>query len=164
MLKIIGAISLTICTTSVGALYAKRLRLRCSELTNLIKAVDIIESEIGFNARSVAQILKNLQDSHIAKSCKTIKLCHGKNGEEFAQSIAQNAKSIPLESEDIKSLISFFELLGKSDTETEINRCKMQKSTLKLHLDEATQIARSKTKLCYTLGLFAGLTVSALII
>ena len=150
--------------TCIGALYAKRLRLRCLELTNLIKAVDIIESEISFNARNVAQILKNLKSSHISKSCKLIKLCNGTNGEEFAQSIAQNAKALPLEIEDIKSIISFFELLGKTDVETEISRCKMAKSTLKMHLDDAAQIAKNKTKLCYTLGLFAGLTVSALII
>lgn len=164
MLKIIGAISLTICSTAIGALYAKRLQLRCLELTNLIKMVDMIESEIAFNARSVAQILENLKDSHLAKSCKIIKICNGKNGVEFAKSIRQNARILPLEPDDVKSVVSFFEMIGKSDVQTEVSRCKMQKSTLKMHLDEATQIARNKTKLCYTLGLFAGLTASALII
>lgn len=164
MLRIIGAILLTICSTAVGALYAKRLRLRCDELTNIIKMVDIIEGEIGFNARSIAQIFEELKASHLAKTCKLVSVCDGKSGEEVAKNILKNKKLLPLEPDDIKSICSFLETLGKSDTSTEVNRCKMQKSTLKMHLDEALQTCKNKTKLCYTLGLFAGLTVSALVV
>ena len=148
MLKLIGVAAIILFTTGIGAMFARELRTRHKELECLLKIIRYIESQIRYKAMSVSAIIKNMSD----------------DGRQVADCIGKNSSSTSLKSEDIKIAQSFFNSLGKSDVEGEIENCRLHEKMLLARLDDASRQVSSKTRLYYTLGLFSGLMVSIIII
>lgn len=165
MLKLIGVAAIILFTTGIGAMFARELRTRHKELECLLKIIRYIESQIRYKAMSVSAIIKNMSDDGVSKDLRVMEKCkNAASGRQIADCIGKNSSSTSLKSEDIKIAQSFFNSLGKSDVEGEIENCRLHEKMLLARLDDASQQVSSKTRLYYTLGLFSGLMVSIIII
>ncbi len=85
-------------------------------------------------------------------------------GEQMAAGIEKNRFMTALTAEDMRIVRSFFTSLGKSDVEGEIENCRLHEDMLLPQIEDAKQQVRDKTKLYCSLGLFAGLMISIIII
>ena len=152
-------------TTGIGAMFVRELRARHKELECLLKIIRYIEAQIRYKAMSVSDIIKNMSADGLTKDLKVMEKCrNATSGRQVADYIAKNSSSTSLKSEDIKTIQSFFNSLGKSDIEGEIENCRLHEKMLLTQIDVASRQMSSKTKLYYTLGLFSGLMVSIIII
>ena len=152
-------------TTGIGAMFVRELRARHKELECLLKIIRYIEAQIRYKAMSVSDIIKNMSADGLTKDLKEMEKCrNATSGRQVADYIAKNSSSTSLKSEDIKTIQSFFNSLGKSDIEGEIENCRLHEKMLLTQIDDASRQMSSKTKLYYTLGLFSGLMVSIIII
>lgn len=152
-------------TTGIGAMFVRELRARHKELECLLKIIRYIEAQIRYKAMSVSDIIKNMSADGLTKDLKVMEKCrNATSGRQVADYIAKNSSSTSLKSEDIKTIQSFFNSLGKSDIEGEIENCRLHEKMLLTQIDDASRQMSSKTKLYYTLGLFSGLMVSIIII
>lgn len=165
MLKFIGVAAIILFTTGIGAMFVRELRARHKELECLLKIIRYIEAQIRYKAMSVSDIIKNMSADGLTKDLKVMEKCrNATSGRQVADYIAKNSSSTSLKSEDIKTIQSFFNSLGKSDIEGEIENCRLHEKMLLTQIDDASRQMSSKTKLYYTLGLFSGLMVSIIII
>ncbi len=148
-LKLIGVIILSVTGLLSGKALVERLKKRADKLDWYYKAVLQIGNSIGGTANEISSIIKSISGYSDYLTLR------------FPFALEINKEH--LKSEEILSITEFFEGIGNSEVEAEVERCKMYANIIREHYLSAKNEYNQKNKLYKMLGLFSGLSIAIII-
>lgn len=149
LMKILGAVLLSLTGTLIGINALSHLKKRAEVLNWYYKSAKLIGSRIGGTAAELYDIINTLYGKE-----QYIRLSRPFKVEFNAQG---------LNKDDLLTISEFFAELGSGEIETEIKRCEMYGNILKGRYKKAQEEYTEKSKLYKMLGLFGGLAVAIII-
>ncbi len=170
-MKLAGVIFIVISTCSVGLRIASTLRKHCKMLRQLLSALQVMESEIGFCSTPLPQVfaLMAIQtDGSLSRVFSSVARAMDKNRWLTPQSAMAKALQAETHSEMDKQvaeeLLSLSAGLGKYDRESQIATLDKAKARIGLLLQSAEQECNVRSKTYRVLGICAGISVAILLV
>lgn len=160
MLKITGCILILLAGAAAGYVQSRKLSMRVSFLEQCVRLVSALETEIRYNAGSIGELIKkHIQDSPYHSFLKNC-LQNLQRGSPFEKAWSGCVEAIPREygllEEDRAALDEFGKGLGVSDTDGQVNHCKLYLGVLRDRLKDAKTEKEKKGKLYFMLGTSLG--------
>ncbi len=149
LIKLIGAVFLSVTGFLSGKEAVDKLKKRSDTLSWHYKAIGKIGTYIGGTAKELEDIIKSISGYG---SFLTL-----------SSPFSINVNTESLKPSDVNLLSEFFGSLGEGEIEAEVARCKMYSNLIKELYESANREYLDKSKLYKMLGLFAGLTLSIII-
>ena len=149
LVKLIGALFLSVTGFLSGKSFVDRLKKRSDVLSWHYKAIGKIGTYIGGTAKELEDIIKSISGYSFYLT--------------LSKPFSINVKTEWLKDSDINLLTEFFGSLGEGEIESEVARCKMYSDLLKEAHLSANREYLEKSRLYKMLGLFSGLTVAIIL-
>ncbi len=149
LVKLIGALFLCVTGFLSGKTFVDKLKRRSDALSWHYKAIGKIGTYIGGTAKELEDIIKSISGYSFYLT--------------LSSPFSVNVNTDSLKISDVNLLTEFFGSLGEGEIEAEVARCKMYSNLLKEAHESARREYLEKSKLYKMLGLFAGLTISIVI-
>lgn len=146
-----------------GGWFFKKKKL----INNIVNFCGLLKVQIDFSNNEISKIIENNMDSYdyalkgILKSY--VKLLK-KESHIDLEVLRKNIKTNYLEEEELNTLLSFFNELGKSDKDNQINIINNYLVTFNSYLKESEISAKKYGTLFKKLGFFAGVLVSIILL
>ncbi len=160
-LKIVGGLFIVVCGFLFGNYYAGKLKKRCGILQSFISAVVTMQNTIAFTAAPVRELYEELAQEDSEAGLFFSRLCASK----YLQKTPEKAwnrtllECTALLKEDKEILRQLGQMLGESDTSSQINQLSLCRTQLEQQLENARTVASSNMKLARGLGVFGGIFV-----
>lgn len=165
ILKIIILILIFGVSYIIGVMIAKQYSKRVEELEDMKNSLIILQTKVRFSKEPLSLIFKYI--SNISKN-KEVFYKANENmktmlaGEAWRNSL--HTVHTNLEKEDIDILVSLGNMLGKTDSEGQVNHIEEIKELLSIQLKNANLEKEKNEKLYKTLGMTIGLTIVIILI
>lgn len=164
-LKIIFLILIFGSSSMIGIIIAKQYSKRLEELEDMKNALNLIETKIRFSKEPLSLIFKDI--SNVSKNKEIFEKTNenmndmlvGKAWKEAVEKANTNFKK-----EDIKILLMLGNMLGKTDSEGQINNIEEIKELLNIQIENANLEKQKNEKLYKTLGMTIGLVIIIMLI
>jgi len=165
ILKTIILILIFVISYLIGDIIAKKYSKRVEELEDMKNALNIIQTKIRFSKEPLSKIFKDI--SNISKN----KEIFDKVNENMKTMLAgtswskavQNANT-NFKKEDIEIISNLGNMLGKTDSEGQINQIEEVKELLNVQIENANIEKQKNEKLYKTLGMTIGLAIVIILI
>lgn len=150
VIKFAGFILITAAATLTGVSLSAGLKKRAETLNWYVRTVGIIGDKIRYSSAELSTVLEEIpnHDGFFAVHSP------------FRVEVLQNG----LNPEDAQTVNEFFSRLGMGDVAEQINICKMYMKELEFRYEDAKREFKEKSKPIKTLGFFAGLGISIILI
>lgn len=155
-----GASLLVLSGLMAGVLGAIRLKRRVRLLLDLKSLLQEFQTGIRYAAGSLPELILERLDSPFCRLAE-------REGEfllDPAKALAQAGKSLLWDQGDLELYLGFVSGLGVSDTQGQIEHIGLYRSLLEPRLERAQEEAAQKGKVYIGLGIFAGVTISLLLL
>ena len=139
--------------------------MRVVLLEKSLVMLSIIESNIGYFSISSSEIINKLMQNDEMKGLNFLSDCNAllKSGTDFptAWSNALHKKSCfqPMRKKDIEILTDFSIIFGKTDTDGQIQNCKVYSSMLNRQLNEAKAEYNRYSSMFSVFGILSGVCI-----
>lgn len=150
VIKLVGLVFLTASATLIGFNLSGNLKRRAETLNWYVRAAGIIGDKIRYSSAELSKILDEIP-AH-----DTYFRVH----RPFRVEVFENG----LNGEDIAAINDFLSALGMGDVTEQLNLCEMYKKELEFRYGDAKREFKEKSKPIKTLGFFAGLGISIILI
>ena len=155
------------CTSSLGIIYANTFVERTRFLSNLIYALQILETEIVYTNTPLPEVLiktANKTSSEITRIFEnTANILLRKEGyifsEAWKKAIDESNNIKKINQEDKELLISLGNGLGISNTQDQIKHIDLVRAGIKRNYESSLISQKKNTRLYKNLGLLLGLTI-----
>lgn len=167
IVKIITLLLIFLSSTYIGILISKKYLNRVKDLKEMKNALNIFSTKIKFTYEPIPQIFneisqkvnKNISNIFYIASCKMGNL---NAGEAWVQALEESNTN--MQEEDIETLKSLSNLLGKVDMEGQVNEIELVESFLDTQIELAEEDKNKYVKMYKTLGITIGLAVVIMLI
>jgi len=167
IVKILLYIAIILATVQIGRVIALGYTNRYKELKECKLALSILQTNIEYTMKPVAEIFQEIAKKvkpPIATVFQTAaekmkQQTAGKAWEEAFEQVGTNLKK-----EDIATMKSLGNLLGKTDIEGQVKEIQLVHHFLDTQIQEAQMEKNKNTKLYNTLGVVVGMTIVILLI
>ncbi len=159
-MELLGAALLILSGLLAGVLGAARLKRRVRLLLDLKSLMQAFQTGIRYAAWSLPELILERQDSVFCRLAE-------RDGEflfDPAKALEQAGKSLLWEQGDLELYLGFVGGLGVSDTQGQMEHIGLYRSLLEPRLEQAREEVGKKSRVYIALGLFAGVTVSLLLL
>ena len=159
-MKLAGAILLVLSGVIGGALGAARLQRRVRMLRDLKMLMQAFQTGIRFAAASLPELILEYQDFPFCRLAE-------KDGEFLlnpARALEGAGRVLLWDNGDWELYQGFVQGLGVSDVQGQMEHLELYRSLLEPRLEQAREEAMQKSKVFVALGLFAGVTLSLLLL
>lgn len=172
MTKVVGAILLIGTSTFIGFMMAERLNERSRLLLLLIRLLNILKTEIGFNSGLLAEVFQRAaqvihdpkMEMSLIKIAQNIGFGSDFNIEELWNDFINRPEMGLLLKEDIAVLKELGAYFGSTDRKDQIERIETARHRLEINL-EAADIAKMKQVRLYRyFGFAAGASIVCLLL
>ncbi|MEG0615729.1 MAG: stage III sporulation protein AB, partial [Oscillospiraceae bacterium] len=157
MLKIIGALLVTVMTTSIGIFLSKSLNERVKKLALIRQALEEISIQIRFKALTVFELLDELTKNPAFGELSFLKIAesspHNIPFSETWRNSLNDWKENSLKKEDIDLITDIGTNLGCTDIEGQLSTLELQKTKIEFLHKTALEEYQKKSKLYKSLGL-----------
>jgi len=165
VLKIILLILIFGSSSIIGMMVAKQYSKRLEELEDMKNSLNILQTKIRFSKEPLSQIFKD-----IGKVSKNKEIFENANknmktmlaGNSWRQAI--ETANTNLKKDDIEILTSLGNMLGKTDSEGQVNQIEEIKELLNIQIENANIDKQKNEKLYKTLGMTIGLAIVIILI
>lgn len=168
--KAIGATIVTLSATALGINSAIKYAERVKNLETLAKHVEFIESEISFSAPILSDAMykastfeQSIIGDIFADAAVSLK---NKNGKTFAEiwkkSVAKHASG--LFDKDMPLILSFADCANKGDVEVQTKALREYIKRINTTIEDIKPLCRKNAHLSRSLGIYAGLLISVLLL
>lgn len=172
LLKIAGGILIISASGLLGLFYAGRLSIRCSELNNIRRYMQMLETEIAYGATPLPAAMLNLAQRAegltgrffllVAESLSDRSFYSFKDAWIFA--VESIYGDTPLKETDILLLKGFGNILGSSDREDQRKHFELFYTQLKQQLDLAGEELHRSGRMYRSLGFLLGIAVYVVLV
>lgn len=165
ILKIIMLILILTLSYLIGNIIAKQYSNRVEELEDIKNSLNVLQTKVRFSKEPLSTIFKDI--SNISKN-KEIFIEANENmktmlaGEAWRNSI--QTVNTNLKKNDIEILSSLGNMLGKTDSEGQVNQIEEIKELLNIQIKNANKEKEKNEKLYKTLGMTIGLAIVIILI
>lgn len=159
-MELLGAVLLILSGLLAGILAAARLKRRVRLLLDLKVLLQGFQTGIRYAAGSVAELILERQDSPFCRLAE-------RDGEfllDPVKALGRAGECLLWDSGDLELYRGFVEGLGVSDTQGQMEHIGLYRSLLEPRILQAQEEAKQKVKIFIAVGLFAGVTLSLLLI
>lgn len=167
ILKIVTLLLIFICSTLIGVFIANKYKKRVEEISDMKKALNIIETKMKFTYSPIPDIFYDISkgfSNNIGKifsnSCKYMQFMSSGD----AWKLALDNTETNMQKNDIEVLKGMSKLLGKTDIEGQISEIELTDNFLNLQFDEAKQALDKNAKVYKSLGIICGLALVIVLI
>jgi len=165
ILKIIVLILIFGVSSIMGMMIAKQYAKRVEELEDMKNALNILETKIRFSKEPLSVIFKDISKlsknkeifEKINENMKT--MLAGKAWRQAIENTNTNFKK-----DDLEILMSLGNMLGKTDSEGQVNQIEEIKKLLNIQIENANSEKQKNEKLYKTLGMTIGLAIVIILI
>lgn len=149
----------------IGNMVAKLYSKRVEELEDMKNSLNILQTKIRFSKEPLSKIFKDI--SNISKNKEIFykanenmkTMLAGEAWENSIQTVTTNLKK-----EDIEIISSLGNMLGKTDSEGQVNQIEEIKELLNIQIQNANIDKQKNEKLYKTLGMTIGLAIVIILI
>lgn len=165
ILKIIILTLIFIFSYLIGLIIAKQYSKRVEELEDMKNSLNILEIKIRFSKEPLALIFKDIiklskNKEIFEKANENMKIMLA--GDAWRQAIEN--MNTNLKKEDVEILKTLGNMLGKTDSEGQINQIEEIKELLNIQIQNADADKQKNEKLYKTLGMTIGLAIVIILI
>lgn len=149
----------------IGNMIAKKYSKRVEELEDMKNALNILQTKIRFSKEPLSRIFKEISNISknkeiFDKTTRNMKtMLAGEAWRDSLQTINTN-----LNKEDVEVLLSLGNMLGKTDSEGQVNQIEELKELLGMQIQKADKDKQKNEKLYKTLGMTVGLAIVIILI
>ncbi len=167
VIKYISILLVFVVTFLIGYLLSKKYTNRVKELKELQIALELLENKIKYTYEPIKEIflqIKQMLVGPISNIFDSIvnNLDNGNVEQAFSKTLT-NVKTNLLK-EDIEIIVNLSKVLGKTETEGQVNQIKLANSFIKTQIQKAEKEEEKNSKLYKTLGATVGLTFVVILI
>ena len=165
LIRYIVLIAIMVCSTSIGFLLSKRYADRLNELTDFYVLINILQNKIKFTQLPLKEVFEDIGNISIKTNVKNIFLRSSSNiensnlEEAWQKAIEKEQALLNLKNEDIETINTLGNILGKSDIEGQISEIDEFKERLNLQIRQAEEEKKKNSKMFKSLGTIAGLVI-----
>lgn len=158
-------IAIMSCSTSIGFLLSKRYADRLNELSDLYVLINILQNKIKFTQLPLIETFEQIGNISVKTGVKNIflkcstELKNNKLEDSWKDVIKQEKVFLNLKNEDIETIITLGNILGKSDVEGQMNEINEFKERLSIQIKQAEEEKRKNAKMFKSLGTVIGLVI-----
>ena len=165
ILKIIILILIFITSYLIGNKIAKQYSKRVEELEDMKNSLNILETKIRFSKEPLSVIFKEI--GNLSKNKEIFKKANENMrtmlaGDSWKEAIENSNTN--LKKEDIEILSTLGNMLGKTDSEGQVNQIEEIKELLNIQIKTANIEKQKNEKLYKTLGMTIGLAIVIILI
>ncbi len=165
IIRYIVLIAIMSCSTSIGFLLSKRYADRLNELSDLYVLINILQNKIKFTQLPLIETFEQIGNISVKTGVKNIflkcstELKNNKLEDSWKDVIKQEKVFLNLKNEDIETIITLGNILGKSDVEGQMNEINEFKERLSIQIKQAEEEKRKNAKMFKSLGTVIGLVI-----
>ena len=165
IIRYIVLIAIMSCSTSIGFLLSKRYADRLNELSDLYVLINILQNKIKFTQLPLIETFEQIGNISVKTGVKNIflkcstELKNNKLESSWKDVIKQEKVFLNLKNEDIETIITLGNILGKSDVEGQMNEINEFKERLSIQIKQAEEEKRKNAKMFKSLGTVIGLVI-----
>ena len=165
IIRYIVLIAIMSCSTSIGFLLSKRYADRLNELRDLYVLINILQNRIKFTQLPLIETFEQIGNISVKTGVKNIflkcstELKNNKLEDSWKDVIKQEKVFLNLKNEDIETIITLGNILGKSDVEGQMNEINEFKERLSIQIKQAEEEKRKNAKMFKSLGTVIGLVI-----
>lgn len=171
MFKLLGACLILLATTWIGFEISRSYRDRPKQIRQLRSALSLLETEIGYGIRPLAQACHEISlrseepiGQIFGQSAKHLKNLDGISTYQcFEKAIEQVWKQTALKESEKAILLDFSSTLGISDREDQLQHVERAKANLEVEEQKAREEQQQYEKMVKTLGILTGALIVILI-
>jgi len=165
ILKIIILILIFTISYLIGMIIAKQYSKRVEELEDMKNSLNILEAKIRFSKEPLASIFRDI--SKLSKNKEIFEKVNENMktmlaGESWRKAI--EASNTNFKKDDIEILRNLGNMLGKTDSEGQVNQIEEIKELLNIQIENANIDKQKNEKLYKTLGMTIGLAIVIILI
>ena len=165
ILKIMILILIFAISYLIGIMIAKQYLKRVQELEDMKNSLNILQTKIRYSKETLSMIFRDISKISLNKeifnkaneNMKT--MLAGKAWKNSVKTVNNNLKK-----EDIEIIASLGNLLGKTDSEGQVNQIEEIKELLNIQIEKANLDKEKSETLYKTLGLTIGLAIVIILI
>ena len=165
IIRYIVLIAIMSCSTSIGFLLSKRYADRLNELRDLYVLINILQNRIKFTQLPLIETFEQIGNISVKTGVKNIflkcstELKNNKLEDSWKDTIKQEKVFLNLKNEDIETISTLGNILGKSDVEGQMNEINEFKERLSIQIKQAEEEKRKNAKMFKSLGTVIGLVI-----
>lgn len=159
-MKLLGAALLVLSGLIAGIAGAGRLKRRVRLLLDLKALMQAFQTGIRYAAGSLAELILERQDSSFCRLAE-------RDGDflwDPSKALEKAGRYLLWDQGDLDLYLGFVAGLGVSDTQGQLEHIGLYRSLLEPRLLQAQEEARQKARVFIAVGLFAGVTLSVLLL
>ena len=167
ILKVITLFLIFICSTLIGIFMASRYRKRVEEISEMKKALNMVETKMKFTYSPIPDTFEEVSKSFNNNVGKIFeKSCDYMRSKPLGEAWNLALDTIPtnLLKNDIDVLKGMAKLLGKTDIDGQISEIELTDNFLNLQFDEAKKALDKNEKVYKSLGVICGLALVIVLI
>ena len=167
LIKYLELVLILSASTYIGILISKKYLNRVKDLKEMKNALNIFATKIKFTYEPIPQIFKEISGK-VNKNISNIFISASKKmenmnaGEAWIQSLEE--KNTNMVKEDIETLKTLSNLLGKVDLEGQVNEIELVETFLDTQIELAEEEKNKYVKMYKTLGVTIGIAVVIILI
>lgn len=167
LIKYLELVLILSASTYIGILISKKYLNRVKDLKEMKNALNIFATKIKFTYEPIPQIFKEISGK-VNKNISNIFISASKKmenmnaGEAWIQSLEE--KNTNMIKEDIETLKTLSNLLGKVDLEGQVNEIELVETFLDTQIELAEEEKNKYVKMYKTLGVTIGIAVVIILI
>ena len=162
VLKLVISTFIVICSTKLGIEIASKYVIRENNLNEFKRDFEIIKNRIEYTYEPLDRIFSyigNLSRSEISKVFKEASKEISYNDPKDIWKNALEKKNLSLEKEDIKILVEFADVLGKTEKNGQINSINLSLNMLENQIGQARKMREKNETLYKKLGIIFGVAI-----
>lgn len=165
IIRYIVLIAIMSCSTSIGFLLSKRYADRLNELSDLYVLINILQNKIKFTQLPLKEIFEQIGNISVKTGVKNIflkcstELKNNKLEDSWKDAIKQEKVLLNLKNEDIETISTLGNILGKSNVEGQMNEINEFKERLSAQIKQAEEEKIKNSKMFKSLGTIVGLVI-----
>ena len=171
MLRLVGALLLTVGAAGLGLCAAWQLRDRVRSLRSLVGGLEILDRELSFRRTAMPELMERTARQAGAPACYLFARCRDhleELGERsfsqiWARAVAEEPELL-LAEEERAALLELGEILGRYDADGQIAALKRAEETLKACLTRAKEDRRRLGRVYTALGAGSGAMLAILLL
>lgn len=149
----------------IGIMVSKQYSKRVEELEDMKNSLNVLQTRVRFSKEPLCKIFKDI--SNISKN----KVIFDKTNENMKTMLAGDAWRNSIQTvntnfkkDDIEILCSLGNMLGKTDSQGQVNQIEEIKELLNIQIKSASEEKQKNEKLYKTLGMTIGLAIVIILI
>ena len=167
-MKLSGAGIIWICLTVTGFRISALLKKRTALLEETVSLIVNLKVELNYRGEAILNLIRRLADYSVCRNLDYLLLCEAymKSGEDFPTAWKKSLKEsrCPYTDEEKNKLSSLGEVLGTTDTDSQITMLNLYEGYMKEFLNKAEKSQGDYGRLSMLTGFLSGFAVFILVL